>query len=51
MGKTKSMPYTILIRYASGIMRWFKDDIKAADLNTRKLLTMNGPHQVQYPKN
>lgn len=34
MGKTKSMPYTILIRYASGIMRWFKDDIKAEHQET-----------------
>eukprot|EP00957_Ditylum_brightwellii_P027137 2051805-Ditylum_brightwellii.AAC.1 len=36
-----------LLRYTFGIMKWTEGELRKLDMNTRKMLTMNGSH---HPK-
>ena len=35
------------VRYSAGILKWTKDELKAMDRNTRKIMTMNRMYQRQ----
>ena len=39
-----------LVRYSAGILKWTKDELKAMDRKTRKIMTMNRMYRLYIPR-
>ena len=39
-----------LVRYSAGILKWTKDELKAMDRKTRKIMTMNRLYRLYIPR-